>query len=138
MIVDASAVLAILFNEPEAELFTDTIAAARRTLIPAPTWLEVALRLETLATSDNPLFDRADSAFASYRSSSVLNIVPFTPDHAEIARLAYRRYGRGTGHPAKLNFGDCMVHAVAKAASLPLLFKGEDFVHTDIEPALKP
>ena len=63
-------------------------------------------------------------------------IEPVTEAHAHIAREAYRDFGRGSGHPARLNFGDCFAYALARALNEPLLFKGEDFTHTDITPAL--
>lgn len=63
-------------------------------------------------------------------------VVPFEPGHAEIARLAFRTYGKGSQHPARLNYGDCMAYALAKATGRPLLFKGDDFPHTDVTPAL--
>ena len=64
-------------------------------------------------------------------------IEPVTEAQARIAREAYRDYGRGSGHPARLNFGDCFAYALARATGEPLLFKGSDFIHTDIEPALR-
>lgn len=64
--------------------------------------------------------------------------VAFDVDQLAAARVAYSRYGRGSGHPARLNMGDCFSYALAKSRNLPLLFKGDDFIHTDIEPALKP
>ncbi|MEI2776142.1 MAG: type II toxin-antitoxin system VapC family toxin [Tetrasphaera sp.] len=62
-----------------------------------------------------------------------VDIVAFTPEHARAARSAYRRYGRNSGHPARLNYGDCMAYAVASVEGEALLFKGDDFAHTDIE-----
>lgn len=64
-----------------------------------------------------------------------IEVVPFTPEHAKLAREAYRDYGKGSGHPAKLNFGDAMAYALARSAREPLLFVGDDFTHTDIEAA---
>ena len=66
-----------------------------------------------------------------------LRVEPFTAEHAALARRAWREYGRGSGHPARLNFGDCLAYGFAKGEQEPLLFKGNDFVLTDIEPALK-
>lgn len=62
-------------------------------------------------------------------------VIPFDQDHLIIAKSAFERFGRGSGHPAKLNYGDCMSYAIAMERGIPLLFKGEDFPHTDIEPA---
>lgn len=67
-----------------------------------------------------------------------LTVVPFDLAQLEVARLAYSRYGRGSRHRADLNMGDCFAYALAKTRNLPLLFKGDDFIHTDIESALKP
>jgi ribonuclease VapC len=67
-----------------------------------------------------------------------LEIVTMSEAEAFAGISAFRRYGRGSKHPAKLNFGDCFAYALAKTRNLPLLFKGDDFIHTDIEPALKP
>ena len=67
-----------------------------------------------------------------------IEIVPFDAPQCEIGVSAYLLYGKGSGHKAQLNFGDCFAYALAKARNLPLLFKGSDFVHTDIEPALRP
>lgn len=64
-------------------------------------------------------------------------IVPVTAQHVEIARQAYRDFGRGSGHPAKLNFGDCFAYALAIEQDQPLLYVGDDFAHTDVEPALE-
>ena len=66
-----------------------------------------------------------------------VRVEPFTAEHAALARQAWRDYGRGSGHPAKLNFGDCLAYGFAKAEREPLLFKGSDFPRTDIEPALR-
>lgn len=123
MIVDAPALLAVVLDEPDARRF----ATAR---MPAPTWFEAALAIET--KGDDIASRRFDEAIQRLR----IELMSFTPEHAELAREARRIYGRGQ-HPAKLNFGDCMVYGVAKAEGEPLLFEGNDFAQTDIEPALK-
>ena len=96
-----------------------------------PAWFEAALAIDT--KGDDIASRRFDEAIDA---GSGIELMPFTPEHAELAREARRIYGRGR-HPAKLNFGDCMVYGVAKAEGEPLLFKGKDFAQTDIEPALK-
>ena len=98
--------------------------------MPAPTWFEAALAIET--RGDDIAAHRFDEAVQRLR----IEVIPFTLEHAEFARSARRLYGRGK-HQARLNFGDCMVYGVAKAEREPLLFKGDDFAQTDIEPALK-
>ncbi|MBN8889794.1 MAG: hypothetical protein BGP12_21300 [Rhodospirillales bacterium 70-18] len=136
MIVDASAVQAILLDEPEAERFADAIAAAESPRIPASNWLEVAMKLETMVRNDQAAAAAADDKLLRYTTGDLLRIVPFAAEHAFLARRAYRRYGKGR-HPAGLNFGDCIAYAVARSENAPLLFKGNDFALTDIEPALR-
>lgn len=71
-------------------------------------------------------------------ADTLITVEPFGPDQLDIALQARQKFSRGSGHPAKLNFGDCFSYALARTRNLPLLFKGEDFIHTDIEPAMKP
>ena len=130
MIVDASALLAVVLDEPDSRRFAETIAGSSRALMPAPTWFEVAMVIDI--KGDDLASRRFDEAVRSLR----IELIAFTPEHAELAREARRVYGRRR-HPARLNFGDCMVYGVAKAEREPLLFKGNDFAQTDIEPALK-
>jgi ribonuclease VapC len=130
VIIDASALLAIVLNEPDGPLYADTILAAGRRLMPAVTWFEATLVID--ARGD----DVARQTFEDVVSGLDISFVPFSIEHAKRAREARRIYGRGQ-HPAQLNFGDCMVYAVAQHEGEPLLFKGNDFSQTDIEPALK-
>jgi len=129
VIVDASALLAVLLDEPEAEAMARAIATAEIVVLSAATYVEAAIvvdsaRSRTLATQLDTILTREG-----------IQIEPVTVDQARIAREPYRRYGRGSGHRARLNFGDCFAHALAKARDEPLLFKGDDFSHTDIEAA---
>lgn len=131
MIVDTSALIAILRDEPDATVFAQSIYSEPRARISAASFFEAAI-----------VFDRARSPVPSRRLDDLLRatgalIEPVTEAQARIAREAYRDYGRGSGHPARLNFGDCFAYALARATGEPLLFKGNDFIHTDIEPALK-
>ena len=131
MIVDASALIAILRNEPEAEAFARAIDAVPRCRISAANFIEAAI-----------VVDRSRSSIPARRLDDLLRetaiaIEPVTEAQAHIARQAYRDYGRGSGHPAQLNFGDCFAYALARATGEPLLFKGDDFRHTDIAPALE-
>lgn len=130
MIVDSSALLAIILGEPEAALFAQAIADAADPRIPSPNWVEVAL--VTDGRADMILRDR----FEAYVGRMGLTIAPFLSVHAIAARRAWAKFGRGR-HPAKLNFGDCMAYGFASVEGRPLLFKGGDFALTDIEPALK-
>lgn len=129
-VADTSALIAVLANEPEAMSFMREMDA-RLFIVSAATLHEafcVAQRTELSdgATRLQGLIDLAEP-----------EVVPF--DRAQLAesRTAYARYGHRTGHPARLNMGDCFAYALAKTRNLPLLFKGDDFVHTDIEPVLK-
>jgi ribonuclease VapC len=132
VIVDASALIAILRNEPEAPAFAEVADAAFRCRMSAANFFEAAI-----------VIDAERSPVSSRRVDDLLQeldvvIEPVTEEQARIAREAYRDYGRGSGHPARLNFGDCFAYALARATGEPLLFKGDDFVHTDIKPALEP
>jgi ribonuclease VapC len=94
-------------------------------------WLEVVIRLDRKGDTV------ALSRFDELERLLDIEVVPTTFAHARLARIAYRRFGKGSGHPAQLNLADCMAYALAKESGQPLLFKGGDFSHTDIEPALK-
>jgi ribonuclease VapC len=127
MIVDSSAVVAILRTEPEAARFLQAIESAKRCCVSAVSYVEAA-----------NIIDRGADAIARRRFDdffrlSHIAIEQVTPRQAEIARLAYRDFGKGR-HKAGLNFGDCFAYALAKEKDEPLLFKGDDFRHTDIEP----
>jgi len=130
VIVDSSALLAIILNEPEEDRFTDALAESAHPRMSAATLLEAAIVLE--GRSDPVAVSRFDEIL---RVSGV-QILPFSETTARIARQAWRDFGKGR-HKAALNFGDCIAYATAKEAAAPLLFKGDDFPHTDIEPALK-
>lgn len=127
MIVDTSAIVAILLGEPEAADFIDALLDAPAARMSAATYVEVAVVVD--ANRDPVLSARFDELAAE------IEVVPMTRDHADTARQAYRDYGRGTGHPARLNLGDCFSYALARESGEPLLFKGNDFVHTDLLPA---
>jgi ribonuclease VapC len=130
VIVDTSAVLAILRNEPEAEAFARAIEAAQQRRMSAANFLEAAIVVDG---SRDPIASRR---FDDFVREAQLGIEPVTEAQARIARDAYRDFGRGSGHPARLNFGDCFAYALARAAGEPLLFKGADFAHTDIARVL--
>jgi ribonuclease VapC len=132
IVFDTSAIVAILKAEPEAGALIDSAEAASKRLISSGTLLECGIvigsRYGTLGLDLlQQLYSDLDVA-----------IVPFDSDQCMAAVEAHMRFGRGSGHPAKLNFGDCFSYALARTRNLPLLFKGDDFIHTDIEPALKP
>ncbi len=126
MIIDSSALVAIVRSEPERQAFVTAIAEASRRLLAAPTLLEAAIVVERIG--DPALVREFDTVLADLQVESV----PFTAAHVQIAREAYRDFGKGSGHGAQLNFGDCMAYAVAKDVDEPLLYKGDDFGHTDV------
>jgi ribonuclease VapC len=129
MVVDSSALIAILQMEPEAVPFSQAIDAAGQCYLAAPTYVEAAIVIESRLGAEGLLDLKA--LLDNYE----IAIVPFTKEHAETALLAFRRYGKGR-HQARLNMGDCNAYALAKDMNEPLLFKGNDFRLTDITPAL--
>ena len=130
MILDTSAVIAILRDEPEAPQFAKAIEAASHRRISAVNYVEAAAVIDG---SRDPVASRQ---FDDLLREAEVTIEPVTKIQARIARDAYRDFGKGSGHPAKLNFGDCFSYALAKVTDEPMLFKGADFPYTDIEPAL--
>jgi ribonuclease VapC len=129
MIIDSSALIAILRGEPDASRFAAAIEAAETRRISTANYLEAAIIIDA---SRDPIASRR---FDELVEEADIRIEAATEAHARIARAAYRDFGRGSGHPARLNFGDCFAYALAKASGEKLLFKGEDFAHTDIEAA---
>ncbi|MCG6114254.1 MAG: type II toxin-antitoxin system VapC family toxin [Mesorhizobium sp.] len=132
MVIDTSAIVAIARNEPEARAFAVMLETTPGKLIAAPTYLECAFVLGGLAPAKGHVFLR------DLVADTLITIEPFGQDQLDVAVEARQKFSRGSGHPAKLNFGDCFAYALARTRNLPLLFKGEDFIHTDIVPALKP
>ena len=124
MVIDTSAIIAVLADEPERHEINTQIARAGRRLISAATYLEAAIVNRARFGADGLRDLRQLLATAG------LQIMPFDADQAVIAAEAYDRYGRGR-HPAGLNFGDCFAYALSRATSEPLLCKGEDFTKTD-------
>lgn len=130
MIVDTSAIVAILRDESEAPLFAEALAGAKIRRVSAVNYVEAAAVIDG---SRDPIASRRFDDF--FREAS-FSIEAVTADQALIAREAYRDFGKGSGHPARLNFGDCFSYALAKTKNEPLLFKGQDFNHTDLDSAL--
>ncbi|WP_309647438.1 type II toxin-antitoxin system VapC family toxin [Nocardioides sp.] len=128
MILDSSAIVAIVQGEPEARLFAHLIEGASTLQIAAPTFVETAV---VLGRRRREGVDRLLTGFG-------VEVVPFALEHAEAARVAYSRYGKGSGSPARLNLGDCFSYALATVSGQPLLFKGDDFTHTDVVAAAPP
>ncbi len=129
MIVDSSAILAILFNEPDAAAYATEIANASSCRISAANYVEAAVVVE----SQSP--NGGGRQFDTFMRRAGITIASVTEEHALLARQAYADFGKGR-HPARLNFGDCFSYALAKACREPLLFKCNDFSQTDVDVAL--
>ena len=128
MVLDASALIAVLLEEPGFRLLVERAGKSDIVLVGAPTVFEASLVLAGRIKSD------AGSCLTGLLDSMRAEIVPFGAEHFHVALEAFLRYGKGR-HPAKLNFGDCMSYAVASLADLPLLYTGTDFSKTDIQSA---
>ena len=131
MIIDTSALFAILRDEQEALACAKAIEAAISRRVSAANFVEAAIVIDG---SRDPVASRR---FDDLVREASLIIEPVTEAQARIARDAYRDFGKGSGHPAQLNFGDCFAYALAKVMREPLLFKGDNFAHTDIT-AIQP
>ncbi len=132
MIVDSSAFIAILTDEVDSLAFSQVLDRPEPMRMSSASYLETAIVLDqhrnaALSARLDVLIEEVDIA-----------IEPVTAEQARIARQAYRDYGKGSGHPANLNFGDCFSYALARVMREPILFKGDDFVHTDLRPAVRP
>jgi ribonuclease VapC len=131
VIIDTSALIAILRDEPEALSYAQAIESATSRRISAANFVEAAVVIDA---SRDPIASRR---FDDLLREARLVIEPVTEAQARIAREAYRDFGKGSGHPAKLNFGDCFAYALAVATGEPLLFKGDDFSHAGIRSAIE-
>ncbi len=129
MIVDTSAVIALVMQEPDHAIYSRCLALYRGGSIAAPNWLEAMMVVEGRKNF------AARVAMEELLRKGTLRIAEFKPIHADLALTAWRNYGKGR-HPAALNFGDCMAYGLARAADEPLLYKGNDFAQTDIVSAL--
>lgn len=130
MIVDSSALIALLMGEPESEAIADALDRADHVAISAATLVEAAVAAD--GTRDPVRSARFDAIIDALSPE----VVPLTAEQAAIARQAYRDYGRGSGHPARLNLGDCFSYALAKHRREPLLYIGDDLARTDLRSAL--
>lgn len=128
MILDTSALVAILYREAEAVDFVERIRAAETCQISVANYVELSMVVESQLGPDGM---RQSEAF--FRRAGII-VEPVTIEHGELARQAFLDFGKGR-HKAGLNFGDCFAYALAKATGEPLLFKGNDFSQTDIEAA---
>jgi ribonuclease VapC len=131
MVVDTSAIVAVLNKEPLAERLVRCALDAQGVLMSEGTAVELGIVVRTRWGPDG---DRLKTLLLDRLR---IESVDVDARQARIAVEAYSRFGRGTGSPARLNFGDCFAYALAKARDLPLLFVGDDFLHTDLHPALR-
>ncbi len=132
MIVDTSAIIALLLREPEGPAIARLVTMSPVVRMSAAGYVELGIvadrrRDPGLTGAIDPLIDDLN-----------IRIEPLTEQQARIARTAFQRFGKGTGHPARLNMGDCFAYALARDLGEPLLFKGGDFTHTDIELVTTP
>lgn len=135
MIIDSSAIVSIIRGEDDAPVHSRALALAALSdppsgKISAATLVELCLVIDGAKDPVNSA--RLDEILADNQ----VETVPFTAEHARVARQAHRDFGRGSGHPARLDLGDCFSYALAKATREPLLYKGDDFGHTDVRSAL--
>lgn len=130
MVIDSSAVIAILRMEEDAPTFAYAITGSPVRRLSAASYVEIGAVIDG---SRDPIASRRLDELLGTAS---IRIEPVTEEQARIARDAYRDFGKGSGHPAGLNYGDCFAYALARATHEPLLFKGNDFGHTDVVSAL--
>ena len=129
MIIDTSALAAIVFREDDRDSYRQAIILAPRRVISAATYLELSIVVDS---RHDPVVSRS---LDDLLTSLGIEVADLTADQARIARSAHRDFGRGSGHPARLNLGDCFSYALAKQTDEPLLWKGDDFGHTDVRRA---
>lgn len=129
IIVDTSALMAILLGEPEGKRFFEVLVTSGPTLLGAPTLLEFMMVAHRDRIAD------PTGRIAELLSRLSLEVIAWETHHVQLALDAFLRFGEGR-HPAKLNFGDCMSYALAKSLDAPLLYKGEDFALTDVRSAV--
>ena len=134
MFVDASAIVAILTREPEADALADVLESAQSAITSPIAIFEAALGI---CRKRHASVEQAEHDVGEFLGLAGVRTVSFTDKEAHTALLAFSRYGKGRGHPAQLNLGDCFAYAAAKNHRTTLLFKGEDFGKTDLRPALR-
>ena len=132
MFVDASAIVAILTREREADAFAEAIEASGTALTSPIAVFEAALGL---SRTRHVSIEEATADVEEFLRIAGVHCVPISVEDGRTALVAFARYGKGRGHPARLNLGDCFAYAMARNRAVPLLFKGNDFSNTDIEAA---
>ena len=131
MIVDSSALIAVILNEEDGALLSRAMDDPEIVRMSAASYLETAIVIDKYR----------DAVLSALLDDTILDseivIEPVTVEQARIAREAYRNFGKGSGHRANLNFGDCFSYALARVKREPILFKGDDFIHTDLRSAME-
>ena len=130
VVVDASVLVAIFKSEADGIRLAERLVSYKRKVISAATWLEAAMVCKS--ASDKP---GGEADFHRLIADLDVEVMAFTPEHARLAFDAFKRFGKGRRIKAGLNSGDCFVYALAKEMDAPLLFKGNDFAQTDLQPA---
>jgi ribonuclease VapC len=130
VILDSSAILAIVLSEPDRLRYLDAMLQGVPRRMSVANWLEATMVVDRRGSA------LSISRFEDFLRDAEIELIAVSVSQANIARHAWRVFGRGV-HPARLNYGDCFAYALAKETREPLLFKGDDFAQTDIEPALK-
>jgi ribonuclease VapC len=131
MIVDSSALIAMIYGEAAADEVFALMRAQPQSSLSAANYVEAAIVVDASGRA------AVSREFDELLRSLDVVVEPVTADHARIARAAYRSFGKGSGSPARLNFGDCFAYALAIVTREPLLFVGNDFTHTDVRPAIR-
>lgn len=131
MIIDSSAIIAIAKKEEDVRAFTDALEAEPNCKMSTANFVEAAVVIDS---KRDPVLSRR---YDEILRDSDIRLIPVDEEQARIARAAYRDFGKGSGHKARLNFGDCFAYALAKVTGEALLYKGRDFQHTDVASALK-
>ena len=133
IVIDSSAVLAIFRQEDDAENYARSIAADDDPVMSAANLVEISIVLRGLKKIAP---EKAERWLDDFMKAAGIRIEPVTPDQASAARSAHLHFGKGTGHGAALNYGDCFAYALATETRTPLLFKGADFSHTGVASVL--
>jgi ribonuclease VapC len=129
-VIDSSVLIAILLNEPESDTFANYLSSKSKSLIAAPTYLETCM-MATFRIGKTGV-DEIQNLMRHTR----IEVAEFSVAAAHQSVQAFKKYGKGQGHQAQLNFGDCISYAMSKTEFMPLLFKGDDFRLTDVECAI--
>jgi ribonuclease VapC len=128
IVIDASVLVAIFKSETDSAQLIERITSYKKRALSAATWLEAAIVCESASAQAGN-----DADFEELIQNLNVDVVSFTPEQARLAFEAFKRFGNGQGSKASLNFGDCFTYALAKELQAPLLFKGNDFAHTDLQ-----